>query len=133
MVLKQKKGISPVVATALLLVVAVVAVVGFQTWFQSFQSDTLAKSSQAGNAGSAFNFQLLTNETMYLKNSDTNLVGTTLTYTVEGCAEGSHTITDALNTVNLTGDSCSGLTSGASRSILLTTSDAVYPFTGVVQ
>jgi len=37
MILKIKKGISPVVATALLLVVAVVAVVGFQTWFSSYQ------------------------------------------------------------------------------------------------
>ena len=34
----NKKAISPVVATALLLVVAVVAVVGFQTWFASYQS-----------------------------------------------------------------------------------------------
>ena len=33
-----KKAISPVVATALLLVVAVVAVVGFQTWFNTYQT-----------------------------------------------------------------------------------------------
>jgi flagellin-like protein len=133
MVLKQKQGISPVVATALLLVVAVVAVVGFQTWFQSFQSDTLAKSSQAGAAGSAFNFQLLENDTLYVTNSDPNLITTTLTYTVEGCSEGTHVIVDGLNQVNLSGDSCASMASGSSKSILLKTTSGVYPFTGVVQ
>ena len=38
MILSNKKVISPVVATALLLVVAVMAVVGFSGWFSSFQS-----------------------------------------------------------------------------------------------
>ena len=33
-----RKSISPVVATALLLVVAVVAVTSFQSWFTTFQS-----------------------------------------------------------------------------------------------
>lgn len=32
----KKKAISPVVATALLLVVAVVSVVGFSGWFETF-------------------------------------------------------------------------------------------------
>lgn len=34
----HKKGISPVVATALLLVVAVVAIVGFETWYNTYSS-----------------------------------------------------------------------------------------------
>ncbi|MFW5704377.1 MAG: hypothetical protein ACOCXG_00915 [Nanoarchaeota archaeon] len=38
----SSKAISPVVATALLLVVAVVAVVGFQNWFGSFSSEIFA-------------------------------------------------------------------------------------------
>lgn len=33
----NKKGLSPVVAVALLLVLAVVVVVGFETWFESFR------------------------------------------------------------------------------------------------
>lgn len=35
----MKKAISPVVATALLLVVAIVFVVGFQTWFNSYSEN----------------------------------------------------------------------------------------------
>ena len=52
----KKKAISPVVATALLLVVAVISVVGFQGWFTAFSSsvftdvevDTQKSSSQVG-------------------------------------------------------------------------------------
>ena len=36
MVYKSNKAISPVVATALFLIVAVLAVVGFQGWFQTY-------------------------------------------------------------------------------------------------
>ncbi|MCA9487210.1 MAG: hypothetical protein KC548_06145, partial [Nanoarchaeota archaeon] len=37
-----RRGISPVVAVALLLVVAVVAVVMFSSWFDSFRSSLFA-------------------------------------------------------------------------------------------
>lgn len=52
----NKKCISPVVATALLIVVSVVAVVGFQQWYSSYESiilsDTEKKSSSSiGNVG----------------------------------------------------------------------------------
>lgn len=42
----MKKGISPVVATALLLVVAVVFVVGMQTWFEIQQNELGYKEVQ---------------------------------------------------------------------------------------
>jgi len=47
----SKRAISPVVATALLLVVAVVAVVSFQTWFGSFSSSTFSKVEIESNEG----------------------------------------------------------------------------------
>jgi len=34
----SKKSVHPVVAVALLLVVAVVSIIGFQTWFNSYSS-----------------------------------------------------------------------------------------------
>ena len=49
----NKKAISPVVATALLLVVAVVAVVGFQTWFASYQSSVEAQVEDQAETGVA--------------------------------------------------------------------------------
>jgi len=44
--LNIKKAISPVVAVALLLVVAVVAVVGFQTWFNTYSSGIFTNTEQ---------------------------------------------------------------------------------------
>lgn len=49
----NKKAISPVVATALLLVVAVVAVVGFQTWFTTFQSKSFVDIEQQTDTGAS--------------------------------------------------------------------------------
>lgn len=40
----EKKAISPVVASALLLVVAVIAIIGFQNWYTTFQSTTLIEA-----------------------------------------------------------------------------------------
>lgn len=49
----NRKAISPVVVTALLLVVAVVAVVGFQGWYTTFQSSKLVDvQDQADSATS---------------------------------------------------------------------------------
>lgn len=55
-ILKFKNAISPVVATALLLVVAVVAVVGFQGWFSTFSSGVFVDvehGSQSSNSNVA--------------------------------------------------------------------------------
>ncbi|USN44960.1 MAG: SBBP repeat-containing protein [Candidatus Woesearchaeota archaeon] len=46
-----KKAISPVIAVALLLVVAVVAVVFFSTWFDSFRSALFAKAESETASG----------------------------------------------------------------------------------
>ena len=45
----SKKGLSSVVAIALLLVVSVVSVVGFNNWYQTYSSNLLV---EAGNANS---------------------------------------------------------------------------------
>ena len=44
-----KKAISPVVAVALLLVVAVTAIVGFQTWFNQYSSSLFTDVEQSGS------------------------------------------------------------------------------------
>lgn len=66
---KSKKAISPVVATALLLVVAVVAVVAFQGWFQTYFFGMFGKvetqsNSQIGNT----QIENLIGYTLYFKN-----------------------------------------------------------------
>ncbi len=62
----DRKGITPVVAVALLLVVAVLAVVGFQTWYGSYSSGLFSnaeKSSQFEN----INIQTVVGGSLYIK------------------------------------------------------------------
>lgn len=66
----NKKAISPVVATALLLVVAVVAVVGFQTWFTTYQSSQFVSVEQKADAGGAISVERVgTNGKVLIKNA----------------------------------------------------------------
>ncbi len=77
MVLK-KKAISPVVATALLLVVAVVAVVGFQSWFQTYNSGLTADVEQRSANTEGIGVEMVEylnasdNVSVYLKNAGTS-------------------------------------------------------------
>ena len=65
----NKKAISPVVATALLLVVAVVAVVGLQSWFTTFQSKQLTDVElQTSSGGASINVERVQNESVYVLN-----------------------------------------------------------------
>jgi len=74
---KNKKAIGPVVATALLLVVAVVSVVGFQTWFQSYSTTTF--SNVESQSGSSFNTGIDTviGDKLYFKNGGTSNISLT--------------------------------------------------------
>lgn len=69
----MKKGISPVVASALLLVVAIVGVVGFQTWFNNYSSETFIKvEHQSSQASSNSNIETIIDSILYFKNGNTN-------------------------------------------------------------
>lgn len=82
----MKKAISPVVATALLLVVAVVAVVGFNTWFNQYQSNTLSGVEQSSQNSNSLEIDNLIGSTLYIKNPTTSNL--------------------SLNTVKIAGKSC---------------------------
>ena len=47
--MNSRLGVSPVVGVALLLVIAVISVVGFQTWFNTFSSSTLSGVESQGS------------------------------------------------------------------------------------
>ena len=72
-----KKAVSPVVATALLLVVAVTSVVFFQGWFNEFSSSTFTDvESQTGTSNSV-KIESLVGENLYInsgKNSSINSI-----------------------------------------------------------
>ena len=66
----MKKGISPVVATALLLVVAVVSVVGFQGWFTEFSSSTFVDVETQTSGQSSVNIEGIVGNKIYLKSTN---------------------------------------------------------------
>jgi len=71
--LKNKSAIGPVVAIALLLVVSVLAVVGFQSWFQTYSSSTFSdvETQSNSNLGNS-QIETIVGESLYFKNGDSN-------------------------------------------------------------
>jgi len=68
---KNKKSITPVVATILLIVVAVFAVVGFGKWFNSYESSTFTKIESSSIAGiGTINIEMLTPSYLYVLNKN---------------------------------------------------------------
>jgi flagellin-like protein len=64
----MKKAISPVVATALLLVIAVTAVVGFNTWFSTYQTKVLSNvDNSKSNSLASVNIEGIFDDRLYLK------------------------------------------------------------------
>lgn len=130
----NKKAISPVVATALLLVVAVVAVVGFQTWFNTYQSGLNTKVEQESAAGSSLTIERLegtTTATVYVKNTATsNVLVDSWKVTKSGTTYCENT-TDknaTLSTVTTFTDAAcdSTMTVGQSYDVVVVTSTGVY-------
>jgi len=67
------KCVSPIVATALLLVVVVVAVVGFQGWFSTYSSFIFTKTEQDSEVGTFGNIETLVGSNLYLKSNNENM------------------------------------------------------------
>lgn len=68
----DKKGLGPVVGTALLLVVAVAAVVGFQSWFSEYSSTLFTDAEVESNSALANPVEVdrLIGNTLYLVNNN---------------------------------------------------------------
>lgn len=68
----NKKGIGPVIASALFMIVAVVAVVGFQTWFNNYSSITLGNvETKSSNSVGSTQIEDIIDSTLYFKNGET--------------------------------------------------------------
>lgn len=127
----NKKAISPVVATALLLVVAVVAVVGFQTWFNTYQSGLNTKVEQQSATGSPVTVERLENDTVYLKNiGNEDLLTSQIKVTDSAgnpCAgTASVTINKSVTAGYTFDNSGCTLTKGTSADVVVVTKSGVY-------
>lgn len=120
----NKKAISPVVATALLLVVAVVAVVGFQTWFNTYQSGLNVQVEQQSQAGSAIRIERLETTQVYLRNAGNENVS--LTSISVGPTDCGVTETDVVpNTESYSFNTCSPVV-GTSVDVVVVTDNGVF-------
>lgn len=140
-----KKAISPVVATALLLVVAVVAVVGFQTWFTSYQSDLNSKVEVQSDSGSALTVERLeagsgATATVYARNFATSSVSITeMKIMKDGtthCTNSTAVNASASDVKTLTTNCTSSggaLTRNTAYDVVLITSSGVYTSTMVAK
>ncbi|MDA3854815.1 MAG: hypothetical protein PF569_01050 [Candidatus Woesearchaeota archaeon] len=67
----NKKAIGPVIASSLLIVVVVVALVGFQNWFQSYSSEVFNDVEIRSNSGSVNDLKIetLLGNSLYVSNN----------------------------------------------------------------
>ena len=141
MVKNTIKAISPVAASALLLVVAVVAVVGFQPWFNTYQSGLNTKVEQESNQGSSITIERVEaigvdlNTTIYLKNTATsNVLITDLKVVKDGTTYCTQLIDQNATASTVTPfywANCTGgaLVSGVSYNVVAVSSTGVYQAT----
>ena len=82
----EKKALSPVVQTALLLVVAVAAVVAFQQWYSAYQSEVVTDISAQGSV-LPLGVERITTSEVFIKNPGaSDILGVTVT--ISGCTSG---------------------------------------------
>ncbi len=121
------KGISPVVAIALLLVVAVVAVVGFQSWFGSFNSEVFADVEQKGETatgGGRAGVETISGDTIYIKNPGSSDIEIK-SVKVNGvdCDEAVQNISSGVHEVKIT--SCLSKLSGSQFDVVVITDEEI--------
>lgn len=130
----NKKAITPVVATALLLVVAVVAVVGFQTWFNTYQSGLNTKVEQQSATGAAIGVERLEISQVYLKNGGTtDISASSLSVGGNDCGLTAFDVTPGVASYNLASACNSSLTKGTAYDVVVVTSAGVFSSNQIVR
>ena len=120
----HKKAISPVVATALLLVVAVVAVVGFQGWFTGFSSKTLVDvESQSQNTVNSNSIEGIFGQTLYIKSNSDNSPITSINIGGKDCTINEN-LSIGINKINVS--NCIENITKQSTSIIVVTGNQIF-------
>lgn len=136
MIMINKKGIGPVIASGLLLVVAVVAVVGFQTWFQTYSSSTFVTVEQrSANSVGGTQIESIIGSELYFKNSGTsNITINSVKVNGNDCSVFVNA-SSGVNTIIL-GNNCTQNLSNSKSEIVIYTDKGIFNeyfyYTGVV-
>ncbi len=119
----NKKGIGPVIASSLLIVVAVVAIIGFQTWFNSYSTTLFSDvESKSSSSVSQTKIDQLLGDTLYFRNGFTeNLTITDVKIGGNSCNLGSLTANgDSLTQISLNSNCTTNLTSSKIEAVVYT-------------
>ena len=137
---KSKKAISPVVATALLLVVAVVAVVGFQNWFGTYQSGITGQAEEQSGSDVQVG-RLEANGIIYIKNtgsSEVNITNISIqsstgTHLCSNASIDANIAADSLSGANDLNDGSCGLSAGTSYDVIIFTPGDIFQRTAIAR
>lgn len=121
----SKKGISPVIAMSLLLVVSVIAVVNFQSWYDTYQSDIFSENEV--NSNLAFGnkveiYELIDNVLYVLNGKDVNVTVKSLKIDGESCLVNEN-LTSGINELDIS--SCILVVKTNTPSVVLITSQEI--------
>lgn len=120
---KVKKAIGPVVATALIMVVAVVSVVGFQSWYNTYSSDLFVDVERGSEqSSSSSRIDAIIGDTLYFVNSgEDNISVSSLRIGDEECAAVS-TLESGMNAIDISGCNIEG----GNTNVLIQGDDFLY-------
>ena len=118
-----RKGIGPIIATSLFLIISVIAIIGFQTWFNTYSSQTY--SNVESSTTQTNDIQSIIGRTLYFKNGgNNNLTITNIKIDGYNC-NFSGTLFSGLNEINI--DNCyNDLTTSGVKKVVIYTPNAVY-------
>jgi flagellin-like protein len=120
---KFKKGISPVVATALLLVVAVVSVVGFSGWFETFSSTVFVDVETQTSNQNSLSVEAIIGNKLYLNSKENSSINSVRINNVDCNFNGSVLGLDSINV-----SSCISGYSGVASIVVVTGKKIIESF-----
>ena len=127
-IMKNKNGITPVIAISLLIVITVVGVLGFQTWFNFYSSkisSNVERESSSAEVGGLLKIEGIVDDSIYLLNSDLkNISLVSLKISGNNCTILEDNLVPGINKIDIT--SClTGIYSGSINDIVVVTNKGI--------
>lgn len=128
----NKKCISPVVATALLLVIVVLSIVGFQYWFDSYSSSTFSdvEMKSSNDLGNSKIENVINNELYFINGLDNNVSVTSIKVGEIDCNFSSELV-PGMNIINIS--TCTDNLSVTVNDIVIITNKKVFSKTEIFE
>lgn len=116
---------------SILAILLIIGPIAYQVWFYTYQTENFAKLNEQTRYASEINFQLLSEDKLYLENK--NSYGVQARIDVEGCDYVNSLLTPGLNEIDLGDANCENMGEGNSKSIKVVTDLNVFSFSGTIQ